>query len=266
MARPDSRKDTKMVHIVRIRDGRRQTLSDPVVLESPVTIFLNDVELVTMMCSPDHLDELAVGFLLAEGVVLRAEDIKGVTVDDAESVVWVSTKGKRRRVDDLLSRRLITTACGRGMSFHDASSDKKLRVHSEFHIKPGNLTALMGEFQRMSELYRRTGGVHSAALCRPPEFLAVREDIGRHNAVDKVLGRCALDGVSIRDTLLITSGRISSEMVVKAARGNIPIIVSKSAPTALAVSLAKDFGVTIVGFARGARMNIYSVPQRVVGR
>ncbi len=255
-------KDTRLVRIVRIgRDGIR-TLSDPVIVETPVTIFLNDVELVTLMCSPSHLDELAAGFLFTEGVISGRRDIAKIAVDNNEGAVWLVTKGRRKRFDELLSRRLITTGCGRGLSFHDPTMDKKLEVRSDLRIQPVQITALMREFQQRSDLYRLTGGAHSAAVCLPSGVVIAREDIGRHSAVDKALGRCVLDGTSTTDAVLVTSGRISSEMIVKAARADMPVIVSKSAPTALAVSLAKDFGITLVGFVRGTRMNVYSHPER----
>ncbi len=254
------------MRIIRIRGAEIRTLSDSVVVESPVTIFLNDVELVTLMCSPNHLDELATGFLFTEGVISGKKDIVKIVVDEGEGVVWLNTKGSRKRVRDLLSRRTITTGCGRGLSFHDAATDRRLRVRSNLKVRPEQLAGLMRGFQRESQLFRQTGGVHSAAVCRPSEVVVTREDIGRHSAVDKVLGRFILDGTKTSDTILLTSGRMSSEMIIKAARAGVPIVASRSAPTALAVKLAKDFGITLVGFVRGTRMNVYAHPERVVGR
>ena len=263
MVRLRAASETKQMRILRISKGEKSPIDDTVVLERPATIFLNDAELVTLMCSPTHLEELAVGFLFSEGVIEGKQDLQSVVADEDEGVVWVATKGRKKSVRDLLSRRLITTGCGRGLSFHDASSNVGLKVRSKLTVPPEDLIALMSEFQRMSELYRLTGGVHSAAVCDSKGVLELSEDIGRHSAVDKVLGRCILGGVSTADRILITSGRISSEMLVKAARANIPIIVSKSAPTDLGVSLAKSFGITLAGFVRGSRMNIYSNPKRI---
>jgi FdhD protein len=263
MASPKVRKETAQRRILRIAGGRRTTPKDTLVLESPVTIFLNDVELVTLMCTPTHLDELATGFLFTEGIIKGRQDIKSVTADEEEGVVWMVTNGRRKSVRDLLSRRLITTGCGRGLSFHDSSEGKELNVHSRLKVTPGQLVALMKEFQRRSDLFRRTGGVHSAAVCDTTRVLVLREDIGRHSAVDKAIGHCVLNGLNTDDTILVSSGRISSEMVIKAARANIPMIASKSAPTHLGVSLAKEFGITVAGFVRGSRMNIYSNRSRV---
>ena len=265
MARPKARKETAQMRILRIAGGKMTNVQDVIVRESPVTIFLNDVELVTLMCSPTHLDELAVGFLFTEGVISGRQDIKSVIADEDEGVVWMVTNGRKRSIRDLLSRRLITTGCGRGLSFHDSSEGKKLSVHSRLRVSPGQLMALMKEFQSRSDLYRLTGGVHSAAVCDRTRVLALREDIGRHSAVDKVLGHCVLNGLRTDDTILVSSGRISSEMVIKAARANIPMIASKSAPTHLGITLAKEFGITLAGFVRGSRMNVYSNRGRVSG-
>ena len=265
-ARQKARNETAHTRILRISGGERTNLRDTIVLENPVTIFLNDIELVTLMCSPTHLDELAAGFLFTEGVISGKKDIKSVVADEAEGVVWIVTNGRRKSVRNLLSRRLITTGCGRGLSFHDSSEGKKLRVHSRLKMAPGQLTVLMKELQAGSTLYKLTGGVHSAAICDETHVLALREDIGRHSAVDKVLGHCVLNGLSTEDAILVSSGRISSEMVIKAARANIPMIVSKSAPTHLGVALAKEFGITLAGFVRGSRMNIYSNRSRVSER
>ncbi len=255
---------TKRIRITRIREGTREGLSDIVVRESPLTIFLNDVELATFMCSPVDLQQLAVGFLYTEGVISSREDIKAIAADEREGVVWVNTKGKRIKASRLLSRRLITTGCGRGLSFHDlASGGKSISVRSRITVSPDELSTLMRVFQQRSELYRRTGGVHSAALCDRSKILVLKEDVGRHNAIDKVVGECVMRTLDMRDRILATSGRISSEMLIKAARANIPIVLSKSAPTDLGVSLARDFGITLIGFARGARMNVYSNVQRV---
>jgi FdhD protein len=119
------------------------------------------------------------------------------------------------------------------------------------------------EFQHRSQVYRTTGGVHSAALCDTGSILLFNEDIGRHNAIDKIFGECILRDISVDDRIIITSGRVSSEILLKVIKRNIPILISKSAPTDLGVRLANDLGVTLVGFVRGERMNVYSNGWRV---
>jgi FdhD protein len=121
----------------------------------------------------------------------------------------------------------------------------------------------MKRFQHSSEVFRTTGGAHSAALCREGEIVVFAEDIGRHNAVDKIFGRCLLDSIGTDGGVIVTSGRISSEILLKVGKRNIPILISKSAPTDLGVKLADDLGITLVGFVRGRRMNIYTHSWRV---
>jgi FdhD protein len=257
--------ETSRLKVLRIKDGRTETLRDVVIKESPVTIFLDDIELANLMCSPKDLDCLAVGFLFAEGIISGKKDIKKIFADEKDGVVWVELKKKVKSPEELIARRFITTGCGKGLTYFDAArDDAQLRSKSEFKVPADSLPLLMREFLRKSRLYRLTGGVHSAAICSAKGILVFNEDIGRHSAIDKVVGECILKGIKTADRIMVTTGRISSEILVKAARSRTPIIISKSAPTDLAVRLASDFGITLVGFARGSRMNVYSNAWRVV--
>jgi FdhD protein len=143
----------------------------------------------------------------------------------------------------------------------DAQGQRK--VESKIEIQTLQVLALVKEFQHRSQIYRTTGGVHSAVLCDTGNIIVFSEDIGRHNAVDKIFGECLLNDIATDDRIIITSGRVSSEIVLKIARRNVPIIVSKSAPTDLGVRLANDLGVTLVGFVRGRRMNVYTHAGRI---
>jgi FdhD protein len=138
-----------------------------------------------------------------------------------------------------------------------------VKVDSRVEISNLEVLALVNEFQHRSLIYRATGGVHSAALCDTRNIIVFSEDIGRHNAVDKIFGQCILDDIATDDHIIITSGRVSSEILLKVAKRNIPLIVSQSAPTNLGVKLADDLGVTLVGFVRGKRMNVYTHAWRI---
>jgi len=257
--------ETSRLKVLLIVDGKTESIRDVLIKERPVTIFLDDIELANLMCSPKNLDCLAVGFLFAEGLIRSKKDIKKVIADEKDGAVWVELRKAKKSPEDLIARRFITTGCGRGMTFVDATQEgRHLRTKSELKIHVYSIPLLMKEFLRKSRLYRLTGGVHSAAICSTRSILAFNEDIGRHSAIDKVVGECILKGIRTKDRIMVTSGRISSEILVKAARSRTPIIISKSAPTDLAVRLATDFGITLVGFARGSRMNIYSNARRVV--
>jgi len=137
-------------------------------------------------------------------------------------------------------------------------------VKSDLQVNGAEILELMSHFQQRSETYRSTGGVHSAALCDKKNLNVFSEDIGRHNAIDKIFGQCIWEGISTNNQIILTSGRISSEIVIKIARNNVPVLASKSAPTDTAVKLADLLGITLIGFVRGMRMNVYSHHKRIV--
>ncbi len=262
-SREEMSRGTSRLKIKRVSADKTERLEDVVVQERPATIVLNDTEIATPMCSPKDLDCLAVGFLYAEGLLKTKGEIRKLTVDDKDGVVWVSSRGKAAP-EDVVSKRYITTGCGKGLTFVDASNlGRRMKVRSKVTIPASSVPSLMKDFLQKSKLHRITGGAHSAAICSPNKVLVFNEDIGRHSAIDKVVGKCILDGVRMKDRILVTTGRVSSDILIKAARSGIPIIISKSAPTDLAVQLAEEFGITLVGFARGSRMNVYSGGQRI---
>ena len=256
--------ETERVSILKFTETGSTGIEDMVAKESPLTIILNNRELVTLLCSPENLKYLAVGFLFSEGLLKSKDEIKKIIVDDRRGVVRVDTEGDTELASDALFKRFITSGCGRGASFYSAiDAQDQVKVESRLEISTLEVLALVHEFQHRSQVYRSTGGVHSAALCDIRDILVFNEDIGRHNAVDKIFGACILNDIATDDHILITSGRISSEILLKIARRNVPVIVSKSAPTNLGVRLANDLGVTLVGFVRGKRMNVYTHAWRI---
>lgn len=263
--REDMKNRTRCMDILRISGTGKEKERDIVVRETSVTIFLNDVDLVTLLCSPKDLEYLAIGFLFAEGLIKSKNDIKSIFADKKDSVVWVETVDGKKLRDNILAKRLITTGCGKGLSFADFPKNRRgPKVRSGLKMQANQVTLLMKEFQERSQIYRMTGGVHSAGLAGASGIVAFNEDIGRHNAIDKILGECVLKEIKTDGLVLMTSGRVSSDILVKAARGRIPVIISRSAPTDLSVKLACDFDITLVGFARGSRMNVYSNDWRIV--
>lgn len=232
--------------------------------EFPLTVIVNDQELVTLLCSPMDLKYLAVGFLLSEGLLAGKDDIAEIVVDDRTGVVRVETNSGTDTDRERLFKRMITSGCGGGATFYRAADAEGLtKVDSATEITPDDIFRLTNEFQHHSELYLSTHGVHSAALCDGARIEIFYEDLGRHNAVDKVFGRCLLDDITTDGRLLITSGRVSSEILLKVAKRNIPIVVSIAAPTNAAVELAESLGVTLVGSVRGGKMSVYSHDRRV---
>lgn len=251
------------VPISRLTEENSSNIEDMIAREFPLTLILNNQELVTLLCSPVDLKYLAVGFLSSEGLLKNKGEIKQITVDAERGVVRVSTEDSRELDRDVLFKRLITSGCGRGVSFYNATDNPGQKIESRVEISADSIFTLVNDFQQRSQIYKMTGGVHSAALCDRENILIFSEDIGRHNAIDKIFGECLLKDISTDDRIIITSGRISSEILLKIARRNIPILISKSAPTDLGVKLAGDLGVTLLGFVRGKRINVYTNDWRI---
>ncbi|MFC2014428.1 formate dehydrogenase accessory sulfurtransferase FdhD [Chloroflexota bacterium] len=256
--------ETEKVTIQKFNDEGRTSIDDVVARELPLTIILNDKELVTLLCSPKDLNYLAVGFLSSEGFIKNKDEIKKVTVDNQRGVVRVETTDDAVVTDEPIFKRLITSGCGSGASFYKAAdAQNQEKIESRITMSSVRVSSLVRDFQHQSELYRTTGGVHSAALCDTGNILIFSEDIGRHNAIDKIFGECMLKDIPTDERVIVTSGRISSEILLKVAKRNIPIIISKSAPTDLAVNLASGLGITLLGFVRGKRLNAYSNDWRI---
>lgn len=240
------------------------TQQDFIVQEVPVTLFLNGQEFVTLVCSPQYLRELAVGFLCSEGILQQPTDLYELTVDEEEGIIHIQAPAGE--AEHKFMKRYITSCCGRGRSsfyfINDARSMSRVDTH--ISLKPQQIWHLSNQLEEMSTLFKQTGGVHNAALCTKEQVIVFFEDIGRHNAVDKIFGYCFLNNINMQDKILVFSGRISSEILIKVAKMGIPVLVSRSAPTALAIKMAAELGMTVVGFARGNRLNIYCHPQRIL--
>ena len=244
--------ETQKIPILRLTEEGSSNIEDIVVRESPLTIILNNQEVVTLLCSPKDLKYLAISFLFSEGLLENKGDIKKITVDELRGVVRVETEEDKALATEHVFKRSIASGGGRGSSFYNtADVPRQAKVESQVKISTHQVFTLMAEFVQYSEVFRATGGVHSAALCDTENILVFNEDIGRHNAIDKIFGECILKDIPTDGRVVITSGRISSEILLKVAKRNIPIIISKSAPTNLGVKLASDLGITLLGFVRG---------------
>ena len=249
--------------IVRVdRNGRRDQ-EDLVIREHALTITLNDRQFVTMLCSPSDLEALGMGFLLSEGLIKSSEDVESFSLSDDSNEFKVYVRGDILS-EELFAKRAITSGCGRGSMFYNVLDALDFQaVSADAKVSAQSITQLTNEVQSMSDLFRSTGGAHAAALCEEDRVLIFKEDIGRHNAVDKVFGECLVKGIEAHGKILLTSGRISSEILLKAVRRGIAIVASRSAPTSLAVQFAEKEGIALVGFVRGRRMNIYSNAYRI---
>lgn len=245
--------------------GEVEILEDIVIKEYPFTIMLNGQEFITLLCSPQGLEYLTVGFLLSEGLIKKKDDILSIKIDEERGSGEVITKKKKVLAKELFEKRTMTTGCGKGTIFYNVIDSFNCKIiENNMKIKVEDIIALMRKFNKMSELFANTGGVHSACISNEKEIILFHEDAGRHNALDKIMGEALVKDIDLKDKMMITSGRISSEMLIKCAKREIPIVISRSAPTDLALKLAKQLGITIVGFARGLRMNIYTEVERVI--
>jgi len=182
-----------------------------------------------------------------------------------EATVSVILKKLPNGFDEIAQRKTITSGCGKGVTFSDGAGLERLPVKTmRVKVTAAYIRALLKEFRSISNLFQKTGGVHSAALADRNGISLFSEDIGRHNAVDKIIGKAFLTNTPLEDKILLSSGRISSEIMTKVIRNKIPILVSRTAPTCMSLTYAEDHGITLVGFARGNRMNIYTHPQRII--
>jgi FdhD protein len=255
---------TRGVQILRIEGECCKEVDDLVVREYPFTIFLNGEELVTLLCSPMALDFLVYGFLISEGIIQNKKDIVDLKVDEEKGVADVLTTQQKDMSSYFTGTRMMTTGCGRGAVFYNIHDVVNCRPAEEgLKVNGSKLLSLMKEFSAASEIFKDTGGVHSAALSDGEKILLFHEDVGRHNALDKVLGEAFIRDILFSDKLVLTSGRISSEMITKVAKRGISIVVSRSAPMDLALRIGEEMNTTIVGFARGNRMNVYTGSSRI---
>jgi FdhD protein len=262
---------TDRLKITKVISGKREEIEDVVVTEASLTISLNEEKIITLLCTPQGQEYLAVGFLFSEGLLQNKKEIERINFDKEKNEINIFTKSKKSPLSDFPQTKILTSGCAKGVTFSNISASggkdfdpvKDLLINLQITLTSSEIQRLMHEFEKRSVLFRKTGGVHASALADKEKILIYFEDIGRHNAVDKVFGKCLLEEVTCEDKMLLLSGRISSDILVKASQSGLCLIVSRSAPTSLAIKNALKLGVTLVGFARGSRMNIYSFPLRI---
>ena len=250
---------TKKYDILRINKQFKDVEEDIVVVESPFTIFIDEKEIITLLCTPKSLEELSIGFIVSEGFIDRVEDIEKITIDEQSLIAYISLKNKSGFAEKFQGKRTITSGCGKGTVFYNVlDSFKSKRIQNPLEIDIEAIKETMRDFNKRSELFLETGGVHSCGLYDGKEIIIFEEDIGRHNALDKIIGKALKENIELRDKIIFTSGRISSEILIKTAKREISTIVSRSAPTSLAIDMARELGITLIGFVRGEKLNIYS--------
>jgi len=255
---------TRRIEILKITGGTAADAEDTVVAEYPLHVTIDGTAVATLMCLPDALDALVRGFLISEGLVARVGDIKRISVNYDYGEAAVALENADGLPIELYGKRTVFSGCGSPPLFPRLLDSLRSRplAPSPYPLPVDALLTAMRDLQERSRLFGETGGVHSAAVYHNGGILFFREDVGRHNAVDKVAGELASEGTPSAECALLCSGRISTDLVTKASAHRIPVIASRSAPTARAVEIAEATGIGLAGFVRGSRMNIYSHAER----
>lgn len=256
------------VKIVKVNVAAKETrkMTDYVAEEKPLHIFVNKTHYATIFCSPSNLKELTVGHLLSEGIIESVEEIEEISFRK-KSVCRVKLKPnidleKRLKLLKPFSR-IILSACGSPSPYQPTASLSKIK--SNLAVKAEIILSCINRLNSIAETFRKTGGVHAAAICwSDGNLVAFAEDVGRHNAVDKVIGMGALNKTVFSECFLALTGRLTGDIVRKAARVGLPIVASLAAAIDSGIAVAKDVDLTLIGFARGKRINIYNFPERIL--
>jgi FdhD protein len=224
-----------------------------------VCIFVNGQELATFMCTPHNLEALALGFLRSEGFIRSLAEVELLTLSEAGTCVdvWL---GNTDFVPP--QRRIITSGCGGGVTFDDLSQ-RHPPLNTAIQVTPAQICRLIKALHLSAELYNEVRGVHTSALSDGQELLLVAQDVGRHNTIDRLWGQALQQNIPTEGRILLASGRISSEMLNKAAKMGVPVVISRTSPTRLSIELGRAWNITLVGYARGNTFRVYTAPQRV---
>jgi len=232
------------------------------IIEEPFTIFLNQKEFITLLCYPKDLKELALGFLKSEGLIDEMRQVKKIyfSLDNQQIYIEADISNLEERLHE---KRIVTTGCGKGSIFYFALDSLKCRekpIKKRYHFK--ELLNLMRDVSssRGNKIHR---GLHVCGLY-DSERLIIKEDVGRHNALDKIIGHCLIEQIDTSDSVVFTTGRISSEMLLKTAKTDASVLVSRSTPTSLAINLAEKLNMTVLGYVRGENLTIYSSSERII--
>ena len=253
---------TDRIRIKRYENNEFSEREDLIIQEHRANIYVNGEHYISLMCLPQDLDELAVGFLFSEGVIGSYADVVKIDSGSAGDIFVSAAKTPERPKPG--KRVLVSGFAGGSVNLPFLKRENMPRLGGSFTIRADEAVKMARDFNSRSKLFEKTGAVHSCALIKTDGASLFYEDVGRHNALDKIIGRALISGLDIEDGVLLTSGRISSEILLKTAGLGIPVLISTSAPTNLAVKFAVKINMTLIGFARGARFNIYSGESRVI--
>lgn len=251
-----------MGKIVVYHNGKLESGETEVVQEFPLKLIVNHREVATLICSPHDLRFLAAGFLRLQGFVQTVEDFLMLSVCNDFGIANVGIRGD---VPEKL-QPVLTSGCGAGISFtlnKPAQDLSKQCGPSPRNYRPSEIFGMMEQLARLAENYKNHGGIHSAAVGNGTSILLYAEDLGRHNTLDRIAGEALLKGIDLSGTMLVTSGRVSTELAAKAAMLGISMIASRTSPTNMAVKMCEEAGIVLIGYVRGGRFTIYTCPERI---
>lgn len=261
--RPDPA-DPRLTERLSGHDHEGREIETSVVVERPLTLFLNKREIVTMMTICDYPDYLAVGYLMNQNMLREDDEIVGIDYEEDIETVVVRTK-RQTDFETKLRKKTLTSGCAQGTAFGDLMERfEEIDLPKNAIMRTSWLYALTRKINTCPSLYLEAGAIHGCVLCEEDKPLLYMEDVGRHNAVDKIAGYMRLHGMSPKGKSFYTTGRLTSEMVIKTVQMGIPILVSRSGFTAWGVDLARKAGLTLIGRARGKRFVVLSGAERVV--
>ncbi|MCF8010337.1 MAG: formate dehydrogenase accessory sulfurtransferase FdhD [Clostridiales bacterium] len=240
-------RQTQQKNIIKIKNTGRYEVDDTVITEKTYNLHVNNHKVTTFTCSPTYMEELVAGFLCNEKFISKTEEITELQINHNRGEIRVTIANQQQ---------LRKNSC--------LQQENTLPENMDLYIKIQELQSLGEKFQNMAKLFQKTGGAHGAALCSSEKIIVFYEDVSRHNTLDKIYGHCLINNISRHNKFIIFTGRISSTILQKTARMSIPLIASPSAPTSLALDLAGQLGITVAGFMRGTRINIYTYPERLI--
>jgi FdhD protein len=256
--------DLRLVRRVVGRDETGREVETSVVVERPLTLFLNGREIVTMMTIGDHPDCLAIGYLLNQSMLRSDDVVTGIDVDDELGAVVVRTQ-RDTDFEAKLKKKTLTSGCAQGTAFGDLMERlEDIALDAGARIRTSWLQTLSRKINLQPSLYLTAGAIHGCVLCQADRPLVYMEDVGRHNAIDKIAGYMHMNGIPAHDKIFYTTGRLTSEMVIKSWRMGLPILVSRSGFTAWGVELARQAGMTLIGRAKGRRFLVLSGEERLI--
>jgi FdhD protein len=262
IVRPDPQ-DPRLTRRVSGIDEQGRAIETSVTVERALTLYLNGREIVTMMTILDHPEWLALGYLLNQNMLRPDDSVTGIDYDDDLGVVVVRTEGETD-FEDKLRKKTLTSGCAQGTAFGDLMEALETVVLPDTVVRTSWLYRLTSAINTTPSLYLEAGAIHGCVLCEEDRPIVYMEDVGRHNAVDKVAGWMFAEGVSGDNKIFYTTGRLTSEMVIKTVRMGIPVLVSRSGFTAWGVELARKCGLTLIGRARGKRFAALAGEHRIL--